>query len=166
MLSYPKEVLAKASLIKLVTFDCDGVLTDGSVHYSPGGQVSRVFNAADGQGLKKLRQEGFIVAIITASQSSTIEHRAKDLGLDHLYLGSYDKNEAFEELKTLYDLSFEQMCHMGDDWPDYPLIEKAGFGVTVPKANLHIQQAADYCTKAQGGHGAARELADLLIYAK
>ena len=155
----------KIKNIKLVSFDCDGVLTDGSIHYSLKGDITRVFHALDGQGLKYLMEHHFIVAIITASTSEIIRRRAEDLGIDHIYSGCLDKMDAWDELKTIYNLSYEQMCHIGDDLPDLPLIEKAGFGVTVPNGVEQLKTTADYTTKAYGGQGAARELAELLIHA-
>lgn len=158
--------LERAQKIKCVTFDCDGVLTDGSIHYSSSGEITRVFHALDGQGLKNLLEHGFIVAIITASSSQIIRTRAEDLGIEHIYSGCFEKMEAFDELKTIYDLDYSQMCHIGDDSPDYPLIEKAGFGVTVPAGIEPLKKIAHYVTKQPGGHGAARELSELLINAQ
>lgn len=155
----------KVKKIKLVSFDCDGVLTDGSIHYSLKGDITRVFHALDGQGLKYLMEHDFIVAIITASTSDIIRRRAEDLGIDHIYSGCFDKMEAWDELKTIYDLSYEQMCHIGDDMPDLPLIEKAGLGVTVPNGIEQLKKIADYTTSAYGGQGAARELVELLLNA-
>lgn len=149
--------------IKLVTFDCDGVLTDGSIHYSSQGDITRVFHALDGQGLKNLIESGFIVAIITASTSDIVRKRAEDLNIPHIYSGCFDKIEAWDELKTIYELCDEQMCHIGDDMPDYPLIERAGLGVTVPNGIEALKKIAHYCTKEYGGRGAARELTELLI---
>lgn len=149
--------------IKLVTFDCDGVLTDGGIHYSSAGAITRVFHALDGQGLKYLQKAGFIVAIITASTSDIIRQRAQDLGLDHIYSGYFDKLEAWEELKAIYKTSDEQMCHIGDDMPDFPLVQRAGLGVSVPNGIEALKKIAHYVTTNRGGHGAARELAELLI---
>ena len=160
------ELLKRARKIKCVTFDCDGVLTDGSIHYSSTGDITRVFHALDGQGLKYLMEHGFIVAIITASTSDIIRKRAQDLGIDHMYSGCFDKIEAYDELKAIYDLHDEQMCHIGDDSPDYPLIEKAGLGVTVPGGIEPLKKIANSITTKKGGHGAARELAELLIDAQ
>ena len=153
----------KAKKIKLAIFDVDGVLTNGSLVYGKEGIEHKQFHVHDGQGMKLLLQAGIQIGIITTCKSSMIARRMQDLGITHVYQGQQDKREAYEDLKKKLNLTDEQILYVGDDFPDLPLLTRAGIGVSVANAPKIIHQYAAWVTKASGGQGAAREVCDFLL---
>ena len=126
--------LKRAEGLKLMIFDVDGVMTDGTLYYSERGEELKAFNIQDGLGIKMLRQYGVEVALITARSSRAVELRAASLGIAHLYQGAEDKRGAYAALLAQMDLAAEQSGYMGDDLLDLPLITRCGFAATVPAA--------------------------------
>ena len=112
--------------IKLVAFDVDGVLTDGSLTFDENGHEYKTFNAKDGQGIVNLNNAGIITAIITARNNGTVEHRAKNLSIKELHQGSKNKIETLEGIMNKYKISFDEIAYMGDDLPDICILEKVG----------------------------------------
>ena len=108
----------KAKKIKLVAFDVDGVMTDGSLTYLPDGSQIKTFNAKDGQGVVMLNKAGFLTAIITAKDSPVVIERAKTLGITKLYSGQTNKINALNSLVEEFKLDYSQIAYMGDDYPD------------------------------------------------
>ena len=108
----------KASKIKLLAFDVDGVMTTGEVTYDENGVEYKSFNVKDGHGLVRIQHAGFITAIITARNNGTVKHRAENLHITELYQGQKYKLPALEEIMKKYDLTYEQVSYMGDDLPD------------------------------------------------
>lgn len=161
-----ENTIEKAKKIRLAIFDVDGVLTTGDLLYGQNGNEFKVFNVHDGFGLKMLQKSGVQVGIITAKKSEIVTQRAKDLEIKHVYQGQENKIPAFEDLKKKLQLSDEEIAYVGDDFPDLPLIRRAGLGVTVASAPAIIQQYAAWITKAKGGKGAAREVCDLIMEAQ
>ena len=157
---------ARASALRLLALDVDGVLTDGRLYYGNDGEELKAFNIKDGVGLKLLQQAGVAVAIITGRRSQIVERRATELGIAHVVQGREDKRAALEELCASLDLALSQCAYMGDDLPDLPALRFAGLGITVPNGYWLVQQHADYCTRSQGGQGAVREACDLLLWAQ
>ncbi len=153
--------------IKVALFDCDGILTDGTLFYQ-GEEMgfNRFFNARDGYGLKILMEAGIKVGIISGGDSLGLHKRIENLGLDFSYLGSMDKRHAYLEIQEKTEVSDSEILYMGDEFFDMPLIKRAGFGVTVPEASYEVQECSDYVTKAPGGSGAAREVVDMIRYAR
>jgi 3-deoxy-D-manno-octulosonate 8-phosphate phosphatase (KDO 8-P phosphatase) len=156
----------RAAKIKLAFFDVDGTLTDGTLFYGPDGGETKAFSVKDGAGLALLRQGGIKLAIITARKSAAVEHRARDLGVHYTLQGVKDKLQAYEELLAELQLPHEAASYMGDDWVDLPPMRRAGLAVAVPDAAPAVLQAAHYVTQAAAGHGAARELADMILMAQ
>lgn len=152
--------------IGLLIFDVDGVLTDGSLYLGDDGQEYKAFNSLDGHGIKMLKNSGVEIAIITGRTSQLVVHRAANLGISHLYQGVHDKLEAFHHLTGALGLRFEQCAFMGDDVVDLPAMRRCGLAVTVPGAPDLVRQHAHYVTSRKGGHGAARELCELLMQAQ
>ena len=111
-------------MIKLVAFDVDGVLTDGSLTFDENGHEYKTFNAKDGQGIVNLHKAGIITAIITARNNGTVEHRAKNLNITELHQGSKNKIETLENIMKKYNINFEEIAYMGDDLPDICILEK------------------------------------------
>ncbi|MGB6054476.1 MAG: HAD family hydrolase [Burkholderiaceae bacterium] len=165
-ISDPAAVAARAAGLRLMIFDVDGVLTDGRLYYSPDGEGMKVFHVLDGQGIKLLQQSGVAAAIISARQSPVLARRAADLGIAHLQQGVHDKRTAFEQLLEKTGLAAHQCGFIGDDVIDLPILLRAGFAASVPDAHIEVRQRVHYVTQAAGGHGAAREICDLILRAQ
>ncbi len=158
--------LQRARGLKLMIFDVDGVMTDGTLYYSERGEELKAFNIQDGHGIKLLRQYGVEVALITARKSRAVELRAANLGLAHLHQGVEDKRTAYAALLAQLGLAAEQSGCMGDDLLDLPLITRCGFAATVPAAPEALKTRAHYVTRAHGGHGAVREVCEFILRAQ
>lgn len=156
----------KASKIKLMAFDVDGVMTDGSVTYDENGVEYKTFNVKDGHGLVRVQNAGFITAIITARNNGTVSCRAKNLGITELYQGQKYKLPALEEIMSKYNLSFEQVAYMGDDLPDICILEKVGLACCPADAVDEVKAICDFISSYNGGRGAVRELTDLVLDAQ
>lgn len=159
-------ILSKASKIKLVVLDVDGVMTNGSVYFSAQGDELKAFSILDGQGIKALMKYGIDVAIITGRTSPLTARRAKDLGIPNILQGREDKKVALSEISSELSIPFENICYVGDDLPDLSAIIAANLGVTVPNAHSFIKEHADFCTTVKGGEGAVREVSDLILESK
>lgn len=164
--SYSKELLNKAQDIKLLICDVDGVLSNGQVIIGNQGEELKTFNIKDGLGLKSLMKHGVDVAIITGRRSEIVEKRCRELSIKHCYQGQMDKVAAFEELCEILSLEPSQVCHVGDDLPDLPLMRRSGLGVTVADGHWFVRQSADWITQTNGGFGAVREITDLILESK
>lgn len=158
--------LAKASQVRLMIFDVDGVLTDGGLYYGPDGEPIKRFNALDGHGIKMLQQHGVATAIITARQSPIVLRRAKDLGIAHVFQGVHDKRVAFAQLLEQTGIAAEACGYIGDDVIDLPILVRAGFTASVANGHHAVKTRVDYITAASGGNGAAREVCDLILHAQ
>lgn len=155
-----------AKNIRLLIFDVDGVLTDGSLFLGDDGQEYKAFNSLDGHGIKMLRNSGVETAIITGRTSQVVIHRARNLGIAHIYQGIEDKLEAFHHLTENLGFRLEQCGFMGDDVVDLPAMRRCGLALTVPHAPDLVKQHAHYVTRREGGHGAAREVCELIMAAQ
>lgn len=149
--------------VRAVAMDVDGILTDCKMWMDAQSEWRRAFTVRDGIGIKRLICAGYKVAWITGSQAGDIRARAKMLGVVDLYEGKENKTEAFEEFCNVHGLSPKEIAYIGDDLPDLPLLEAAGFSATVPEAIEEVRQQVDYITKLSGGNGAAREFCELVI---
>lgn len=152
--------------IQCVIFDVDGVLTDGRLYYDNSGNEFKAFHAHDGHGMKMLQSAGIPVAIITARQSELVAKRMQDLGIQHLYQGARDKLVAFEHLLTALSLSADNVCYVGDDCLDLPVMRRCGLAVAVANAQPITKQHAHFITQLNGGEGAAREVCELILDAQ
>jgi len=161
-----RALVGQAAAVRLLVCDVDGVLTDGSLFFDDDGEHFKVFHVHDGLGLKLLMRAGIEVAIITARSSPIVANRARQLGIEHVFQGQEDKQEAYSSLLSQFRLEASQVAYIGDDLPDLPLIRRSGLGVCVPQAPSVIQQYADFVTVASAGHGAVRELVDFILFAQ
>lgn len=161
-----QDAAARAARVRLMIFDVDGILTDGSLHYGPQGELIKTFNVLDGHGIKLLQQSGVPAAIISARQSEIVARRAADLGIRHLYQGVHDKKTAFEQLLAQTGIAPENCGFIGDDVIDLPILLRAGFAASVPNAHAEVRSRVHYVTQAGGGRGAARELCDFILRAQ
>ncbi len=160
------DIRARAAHIKLVIFDVDGVLTDGSLYLDDEGREIKAFFSLDGHGLKMLKKSGVELAIITGRTSALMRLRAENLNINHLYQGAEDKLDAFTALTTQLSLSAEQIAVMGDDVVDLPMMRRSGLSISVPAAPNSVKQYAHYVTQVPGGKGAAREICELIMRAQ
>jgi len=161
-----QEIDARAAKIKLIIFDVDGVLTDGSLYLNDAGQEMKAFFSLDGHGLKMLKRSGVAIAIITGRDSPLMRHRAKNLNIEHLYQGVEDKLEAFSDLTARLGFASEQIAAMGDDVVDLPMMRRSGLSIAVPGAMDSVKQYAHYVTRLPGGKGAAREVCERIMRAQ
>lgn len=162
----PLEHMQRAARVKVMIFDVDGVLTDGSLTYGPDGEATKTFYVLDGLGIQLLQKTGVQTAIISARQSPIVVKRAADLGINHVYQGIHDKRVAFAKLLEATGASVDECGYIGDDVIDLPLFTRVGFAVTVPSGHPEVQYRAHYVTKNAGGRGAVREVCDMVMRAQ
>ena len=151
--------------IRMVAFDVDGVFTDGRFYLSNDGSETKAFHTQDGFGIRKLLDNGIAVAVISGRNSKAVELRMAELGVVHVVLGCKDKVSAFNDIVASLGISVSQTVYTGDDIPDLPLLQHAGFSIAVANAVAEIRAQCDLTTKAPGGFGAVREICELVIAA-
>ena len=154
---------AKASQVRLLIVDVDGVLTDGGLQFDNHGQEYKTFNSLDGHGIRMLLDSGIEVAVITGRKSNIVDQRMGDLGVRHIYQGYRDKLPAFDKLLADTELSAVQVAYVGDDLPDLPVMSRVGLAVAVKNAHPFVKQHCDLVTSASGGNGALREISDFIL---
>ncbi|QNM97151.1 KdsC family phosphatase [Chitinimonas koreensis] len=159
-------MLERAQPVRLMIFDVDGVMTDGGLYYTDAGEELKAFNSLDGHGLKMLRASGVQLAILTGRTSRLVEHRARNLGIDHLVQGAHDKLASFQALLAETGFKPEDCGYMGDDVVDLPVMRRVAFAVAVPDSPTLVRQHAHYVTGARGGHGAVREACEVVMQAQ
>ncbi len=159
-------ILERAAAVRLMIFDVDGILTDGSLQFGAEGEQIKTFNVLDGHGIKLLQQNGIATAIISARASPIVLRRATDLAIEHVVQGAHDKRGAFTQLLANTGLSASACGFIGDDWLDLPVLLQVGFAASVPNAHIEVRTRVHYVTQAFGGRGAAREVCDLLLQAQ
>ena len=161
-----KDILEKASRIRLLILDVDGVLTDGSLFVGDDGQEYKAFNSRDGHGIKMLQKYGVIIAIITGRTSQVVEHRMANLGVTHVYQGKLEKLPAYEELAAKLGIPAEETAYVGDDVVDLPVMRKIGLAIAVQDAHPLVQAHSHWQTPSHGGRGAARDVCEMLMEAQ
>ena len=149
--------------LRLMILDVDGVLTDGRIIYQDDGSEIKAFDVQDGHGIKLLQRSGIEVALITGRFCRAVEHRAAGLGIERVYQNMHYKLEAYEKILLDTGLKDEEAGYMGDDLIDIPVMRRVGFAVAVPNAVCHVIPYAHYVTRAGGGHGACREVCELIL---
>ncbi len=162
----PDAIMARAAKIKLVLFDVDGVLTDGALFFGDDGQEYKAFNSRDGLGMRLLQNTGVEIGIITGRTSQVVEHRARNLGLTHVFQGCQEKLVTYHELTERLGLAPEVIAFCGDDVVDLPIMLKVGLAVAPQDAHYLAKRHAHWVTPSGGGRGAARELCELLMAAQ
>lgn len=153
----------KASKIKLMAFDVDGVFTDGSLTFDENGKEYKTFNAKDGQGIVCVEKAGIITVIITARENGTVEYRAKNLGITEFHQGVKYKLPVLEEIIKKYGLSLENVSYMGDDLPDICILDKVGLACCPKDAVEEVKNRCNFISSKEGGRGAIRELCDFVL---
>lgn len=157
------DVWARAQKIKLLICDVDGVFSDGRIYLSNSGEELKAFHTRDGYGVRSLLTSGFNLAVITGRQSKIVENRMTALGVTHIYQGVDNKFEPYESLLELYQVTSDEVAYIGDDMVDLPVMQTVGLAVCVADGHPYVRQHAHFVTSLNGGHGALRELTDLLL---
>ena len=161
-----EDIIERARRIKLVLMDCDGVLTDGRLWLTADGDEQKTFHTRDGQGISLLHSAGLRTGIISGRTSSAVERRAQDLKMGFVRQYAKDKVQAFEEILAEAGTSADECAFIGDDLGDIPVMTRVGFAVAVADASAETKAAAHYLTELHGGHGAVREVCELILKAQ
>jgi len=158
-----QDIIDRAKRIKLLVIDIDGVMTDGRIIYSIYGDELKFFDVQDGFGLSLLRAAGIPSVIITAKRSRIVSLRARDMRVAKVYQGYLDKLIPFKKVLKSFKVAPEDICFMGDDIIDIPVLKRVGFAVVPPNAVDEAKAAAHYVTSKAGGRGAVREVCDIIL---
>jgi len=158
-----EKIKEKAKKIKLFVMDVDGTMTDGKVYYSANGEELKRFSIIDGMGIELLKKGGIEIGIITAEQSNIVKARASKLNIKYVILNSRNKKKALTDLAGSLDLSLQEVAYIGDDINDLYVMQIAGLTACPSDSNKHIIDISDYICNNQGGNGAVREFAELIL---
>jgi 3-deoxy-D-manno-octulosonate 8-phosphate phosphatase (KDO 8-P phosphatase) len=158
-------LIERARRVRLLVLDVDGVLTDGRLHLTAHGEEMKVFHVRDGSGIVAVQRAGIVVAIISGRDSPAVTRRAAELGIRHVRQGIADKRAALDDLLRELQVAADALACVGDDTPDVPMLERATLAVAVADAHATARAAAHWTTPSAGGHGAVREVCDLLLTA-
>ena len=158
-----EDLLARFAAVEALVFDCDGILTDGSLVYGPEGEALKTFHARDGLGLVMARAAGLKLALLTGRDSAVAARRVEELRFHAVKLGRFDKQRALREIIAECDVNPARVLYMGDDLIDLPAMALVGLSVTVPEAPRDVRAACAHVTSAPGGRGAVREVTDLVL---
>lgn len=152
----------RAKKVKLLILDVDGVLTDGRIVYDNFGDELKFFNVNDGLGVYLLGKVGIKTVIITAKKTKAVMKRARDMRVAAVYSNHY-KLRIYQKVLKKFRVKDEEVCFMGDDLLDFPIIKRAGFAVAPPNATEEVKNTSHYITKKRGGKGAVRELTEIIL---
>jgi len=169
MAKYSPKLLARGKKVKLLLLDVDGVMTDGKFYYVTGADgplETKGFDSRDGLGLRLAHHAGLKSGIITGRGSLVIEWRVKDLGIHFLEQNALEKIGPYEKICAAAEASDEEVCYVGDDLTDLPLLKRVGLAVAVANADDLVRKYAHFCTKRAGGSGAVREAIELILTAQ
>ena len=161
--NFSEDLKVKASKIKVMAFDVDGVFTDGSLTFDQDGKEYKTFNAKDGQGIVCVEKAGIITVIITARKNGTVEHRANNLGITELHQGIKYKLPVLEQIVKERGFTMEEVSYMGDDLPDICILEKVGLACCPNDAVDEVKNICNFVSTKNGGCGAIRELCDFVL---
>lgn len=159
-------LVERASRVRMLALDVDGVLTDGRLYFDNQGNEMKAFCTRDGLGIKALQGQGIKLAFITGRQSKIVTQRSAQLGVKHVYQGRNDKLNAFHELLSDTGMDAQNVCYAGDDWVDIPVLDRVGLSVTVSDADPVVKNRVHWVTSRGGGKGAVREICDLILAAR
>lgn len=153
----------RAKNIKLLILDVDGVMTDGRIIYDNFADEFKVFDVQDGFGLVLWHRAGFKSAIITAKKTKIVKRRAKECGITKVFQNARDKKAVYDVVLKTFKITDEEICFIGDDLLDIPIMKRAGLAVAVPYSRDEVKAFAHYITRTQGGRGAVREVIELIL---
>lgn len=161
-----QSTLEIAKQIKLLICDVDGVFSDGLIYMGNDGEELKTFHTRDGYGVKSLMNAGIEIAIITGRRSQIVENRMKALGISLIYQGQDDKVKAYQDICDKLSISPQHTGYIGDDLIDWPVMEQVALKVCVADGHPLLAKRANYVTLIKGGHGAVREVCDLILQAR
>ena len=161
-----QRALARAKEIRLLLLDVDGVLTNGTLHYSGSAEESKSFHTQDGFGIRLLQEAGIDTGVITARKSEVVARRAGELKMRYIYQGTRNKNEALKEILQVSGYRPFQVAYMGDDWLDLVLLQQVGLAIAPANGVREVKEIAHFVTEREGGAGAVRDACDLILEAK
>ncbi len=165
-----KKITARARKVKLLLMDVDGVLTDGRIYYvmNPRGGFyeTKTFHSRDGLGIRLAHEAGIKTGILSGRSSPIVEHRAKELGIHFIQEAALEKLEPFQMILRAAGLGEEEVCYVGDDVVDLPVLTRVGLAVGVAGGHEFLRRHVHYWTKAPGGLGAVREVVELILEAQ
>ncbi|MFH0772395.1 MAG: HAD hydrolase family protein [Candidatus Omnitrophota bacterium] len=156
----------RAKKIKLLILDVDGVMTDGRIICDNFGDEFKVFDVQDGYGLNLWGKAGLKSVIVTAKKSKIVSRRAKVCAITRVFQGARDKGAVYGKILKLFKIKDEEVCFIGDDLIDLPIMKRAGLATAVPYSRQEIKSLAHYTTKAASGRGAVREVVELILKAQ
>ena len=159
-------VPAKASAVRLILFDVDGVLTDGKILLHADGSESKRFDIRDGTGIVWAQRSGLIVGVLSARSSAATAQRAAQLGITVVHQGVTSKLETYEQILQDLKLADDQVAYMGDDLLDLPVLSRVGLAAAPADAVAEVRARADWVSAARGGDGAARQLVEVILRAQ
>ncbi|MFK8014055.1 MAG: KdsC family phosphatase [Gammaproteobacteria bacterium] len=152
--------------LQLIVFDVDGVMTDGRFTLDADGRESKTFNTQDGYGMRRLLDAGVVVAVITGRDSNAVTVRMQELGVQHVFQGCRDKSATIKQLLNQLECARGAAAAVGDDEPDLAMFSAVATRICVANAVTGVQASADWITEQRGGHGAVREIADIVLAAR
>lgn len=160
---YPRSIVKKASTIKALVFDVDGVLTNGSIVYDESGREIKSFNVKDGLIIAHLHKCHIIVGAISGRESSAVSKRASELKFDFCHQGIVDKVSVFTKVLEFYKIRKKDVAYIGDDINDLGILKQVGLPICPADAPSYLKKFAAITTSAKGGNGVLREASDLLL---
>lgn len=166
MPSFSEDTLVKIKRIRLLLLDVDGVLTDGRIIYDSAGRDMKFFDVHDGMGVYALKRAGINTILITAKGSKAIKPRGRDMQVEAIFENVSPKTVALDKILKRYKIPLEEICFIGDDLVDLCLMKRVGVPIAVANACPEIKEAAGYVTVKEGGRGAVREVAELILKAQ
>jgi 3-deoxy-D-manno-octulosonate 8-phosphate phosphatase (KDO 8-P phosphatase) len=160
------QAIERAQRVRLMLFDVDGVLTDGTLYMGEGGEIMKAFNALDGHGIKMLAESGVEVGLLSSRQSRIVALRAAELGIALVRQGAADKAAEFATILAERQIDAAQAGFMGDDVLDLPVLTRCGFAASVPAAPEAVRSRAHFLPESPGGRGAVREVCEFIMRAQ
>jgi 3-deoxy-D-manno-octulosonate 8-phosphate phosphatase (KDO 8-P phosphatase) len=161
-----KDAVERASKIKILIMDVDGVMTDGRIVMNDRGIESKFFDVRDGHGIKMLARAGLKTAIVTGRSSNVVKHRARELGIDYVHQGAIKKGDTVEKILNDAKLTGDDAAYVGDDLIDIPAMRRVGLAVAVADSVDEVLKASDIVTEKEGGRGAVREVVEFILKSK
>ena len=155
--------MRKPRNVKILLTDVDGVLTDGGMYYNSKGDFMKKFHARDGMGVTLLRKKGIPTIIVTKEKTAIVRKWASKMKVTEIFDGIQNKEQIVDVICKKYKVSVDQIGYIGDDVNDIELLKKVGFSATPKDGIIEVRKIVDYICKKNGGKGAFREIADLLI---
>lgn len=165
-MAYGADILARAARIKLVVMDVDGTMTDGRIYFGPAGEAFKAFSVKDGMGIALLHKAGLKTGIITGRTSEIVAQRAAELKMYKVFQGVADKRESLQQMRDELGLSNEEIAYIGDDLNDLPLMLQVGLACCTADARPEVREICHVISDYEGGNGAVRDIAELILKAQ